>query len=242
MSIVDILIVVFIIVGGSVGFKDGFTKTVINFLGLVLVLVLSFLLKNPISSFLMSVGPFLPFDGLIKGVTVLNIALYEVIAFTIVFSILMIVYKVLSKTSSAFEKALSFTIILGIPSKILGMIFGVIKNYVIVFFVLYFLSMPNFSEVSVVNNSSLKDPILRNTPFLSGIAGKSLDVLEEFKSLSLKYKDSSDSNEFNLETLDLFLKYDITTVDTIKHLKEIGKLKIDGIDSIIQKYEVEDGN
>ena len=239
MSLVDILIVAFIIVGGSVGFKDGFTKSVVNFLGLILVLILSFLLKNPISSFLMSVGPFLPFGGLIKGVTVLNIALYEVISFSIVFSILMIVLKILSKTSSVFERVLSFTIILGIPSKILGLIFGLIKNYVIVFFVLYFLSMPNFSEVSVVNNSSLKDPILRNTPILSGIADRSLNVLDEFKELSIKYKNSDNANEFNLETLDLFLKYDITTVDTIRNLSKSGKLKIDGIDTVLQKYEDE---
>ena len=237
MSIVDILIILFIIVGGMVGYRNGFTKSVVSFLGIILVLVLSFLLKNPISSFLMSVGPFLPFDGLIKGVTVLNIALYEVIAFSIVFSVLFIILKILAKTTSIFEKVLSFTIVLGIPSKILGFVFGILKNYVITFFVLYFLSMPNFSEVSVVNNSKLRDPILRNTPVLSGIASKSLDVLDEFKTLSSKYKNSTDSNEFNLETLDLFLKYDITSVDTIKKLNESGKLKIDGIDSVLSKYE-----
>lgn len=237
MGLIDFLIIVFIITGGLLGFKNGFTKSVAKFLGLVIVLILSFLLKNPISLLLMSIGPFLPFGGLIKGVTVLNILLYEVISFSILFSIFMIVLKVLVKTTSIFEKILNFTIILGIPSKILGLLFGILQNYVIVFFVLFFLTMPNFSEVSVVNNSSLKDPILRNTPVLSIVADKSLKVLDEFKSLSSKYKNSKNVNEFNLETLDLFLKYDVTNVDTINNLKESGKLKINGIDEVLDKYE-----
>lgn len=238
MSLVDILIIIILIVGGISGFKNGFTKSVVKFIGLLLVIILSFILKNPISIILMNIGPFIPFGGIIKGVTVLNIALYEVISFSIIFSILMIVLKVLTKTTSIFEKILNFTIILGIPSKILGLIFSVLQNYIIVFFVLYFLAMPNFSEVSVLNNSMLKDPILRGTPVLSRIGDNSLKVLDEFKDLSKKYKNSKDANEFNLETLDLFLKYDVTSVDTIKSLKESGKLKIDGIDEVLKKYEV----
>lgn len=238
MSLVDILIIIFIVVGGVAGFRNGFTKSVVKFLGILAVLILSFILKNPISLLLMNIGPFIPFGGLIKGVTVLNVLLYEVISFSIIFSILMVVLKVLTKTTSIFERILNYTIILGIPSKILGLIFGVLQNYVIVFFVLYFLALPNFSEVSVVNDSMLKDPILRGTPVLSRIGDNSIKVIDEFKDLSKKYKNSKDANEFNLETLDLFLKYDVTSVDTIKSLEESGKLKIDGIDEVLKKYEV----
>ena len=238
MSLVDILIIIFIVVGGVAGFRNGFTKSVVKFLGILAVLILSFILKNPISLLLMNIGPFIPFGGLIKGVTVLNVLLYEIISFSIIFSILMVVLKVLTKTTSIFERILNYTIILGIPSKILGLIFGVLQNYVIVFFVLYFLALPNFSEVSVINDSMLKDPILRGTPVLSRIGDNSIKVIDEFKDLSKKYKNSKDANEFNLETLDLFLKYDVTSVDTIKSLEESGKLKIDGIDEVLKKYEV----
>lgn len=237
MSIVDILIIIFILVGGSAGFKNGFTKSVVKFLGIFVVLILSFILKNPISLILMKIGPFIPFGGIIKGVTVLNILLYEVISFSIVFSILMVILKIMINTTGVFEKILSFTIILGIPSKILGLIFGILQNYVIVFFVMYFLAMPNFSEVSIVNDSALKAPILKNTPILSSVADKPIKVLDEFKDLRIKYKDSKDANEFNLETLDLFLKYDITSTDTVNSLIESGKLKINGIDEVLGKYE-----
>lgn len=233
---VDLLIVIFIAIGAFVGFKQGFTKSLINFIGLSLVIALSFLLKNPVSEMLMNTMPFFPFGGLIKGLTVLNILLYEMIAFFLIFSILMIVLKVLSMTTSVFEKILSFTIILGIPSKILGSIVGALKNYIIVFFVLYFLSMPNFSEVSIVNSSNLKDPILKNTPVLSGSADSALKLVDEFNLLSEKYKSKTTVDEFNLETLDLLLKYNITKTSTVKKLISSGKIKIDGVERVLEKY------
>lgn len=238
MNLVDILIIAFILTGAFVGFKQGFTRSLVNFIGVILVIIFSFLFKNLVSNIFMKIFPFFPFGGVIKGLTVLNIALYEVLAFCFVFTILMLILKVLSKTTKVFENILAFTIILGIPSKILGMIVGIIKNYIIVFFVMYFLAMPNFSSVSIVNSSKFKDPILRSTPFLSGVASDVVTVLDEFKELSLKYKNTSSTNEFNLETLDLFLKYKITTVQTIKDLKESGKISIIGIDEVLQKYEV----
>ena len=239
MSIVDILIIVFIITGALVGFKQGFTKSLISFIGVVAIIIVSFTFKNVVSDVFMRIFPFFPFGGLIKGVTVLNIVLYEALSFAFVFSILMVVLKIIEKTTSIFEKFLSFTIILGIPSKILGLVVGLIKNYVIVFFVVYFLAMPNFSEVSIVNDSKFRDPILRNTPVLSIFADNAVKVLDEFSNLSKKYKDTSDVNTFNLETLDLFLKYKITTPKVVRNLQNDGKISIKGIDTILDKYEGE---
>lgn len=236
MSIVDVLIVIFIIVGGMVGFKQGFTKSILNFLGIILIIVLSFLLKNYVSNIFMNIFPFIPFSGYIKGVTVLNILLYELLAFAFVFFTLMIIFKVLLRTSSLFEKALNFTIVFGIPSKLLGMLVGLFKNYIIVFFVMYFLALPNFYEVSVVKDSKLKEPILKYTPALSSIADNTLNVVNEFNSIADKYKTIDDSNEFNLETLDIFLKYDVTTVAAVDNLVKNGKIKIENIDTILNKY------
>lgn len=239
MNIVDILILIFILIGALAGFRQGFTKSLVNFLGVIAVIVFSFLLKNPVSEIFMNIFPFFPFGGLIKGVTVLNIVLYEALSFAFVYSILMIIFKILLKTTSIFEKFLSFTIILGIPSKLLGLVVGVIKNYIIVFFVMYFLTMPNFSDVSVISNSKFKNPILKNTPLLSNVAENALDVLNEFKSVSLKYKNIDDVNEFNLETLDILLKYNVTTIKVVKNLQNDGKINIKGINSILDKYEGE---
>ena len=210
-----------------------------NFNGVTLVAVIAYSLKNPVGDFLMSFCPFFAFGGIIKGVTVLNIAVYQIIAFILVFSILMIGLKVLLMATGILETILKFTIVLGIPSKILGAIVGLIENYIIVFFVLYLLSMPNFLEVGFIKESKYREPILKNTPILSGVAESTLEVLDEFKGLTDKYEQSENSNEFNLETLDLFLKYRVVTVDTVKNLVESGKIKIEGIDAILDKYEEE---
>lgn len=239
MNITDILIIVFILLGAVVGFKRGFTSSLVNFIGVILVVVIAYFLKNPVGDFLMSFCPFFAFDGIIKGVTVLNIAVYQIIAFILVFSILMIGLKVLLMATGILETILKFTIVLGIPSKILGAIVGLIENYIIVFFVLYLLSMPNFLEVGFIKESKYREPILKNTPILSGVAESTLEVLDEFKGLTDKYEQSENSNEFNLETLDLFLKYRVVTVDTVKNLVESGKIKIEGIDAILDKYEEE---
>ena len=239
MNIIDIIIILFLILGAYIGFKQGFTKSLVSFLGILFVAIIAYFLKNPVSEFLMSFCPFFNFGGIIKGVTVLNIAIYEIIAFILVFSILIIALKALLLATGILETILKFTIILGIPSKILGSIVGIIKHYVIIFFVLYFLSMPNFVDVEFIKNSNYREPILRNTPLLSNVAESTLKVLDEFKGLSDKYTDTENSNEFNLETLDLFLKYKVVTVDTVKKLENNGKIDIKGMDRVISKYEEE---
>lgn len=233
MNIIDVVILAFIALGAFVGFKQGFTKSLVNCIGYIVIIILAFILKNPISELLMSFMPFFDFFGLIKGLTVFNIALYEIIAFLLVFSILLIVLKILLLVTGIFEKILSFTIILGIPSKILGAVIGLIKNFVIVFAVLYVLNLFN---ITGLENSKLKDQILNNTPILGSLAGETTEVAKEFTSIKDKYTGTTNNNEFNLETLDLFLKYGIVTPETAQKLIDNGKLKITGAESIIDKY------
>ncbi len=239
MNLMDIGIIIFLIIGALIGFKQGFTKSLVNCLGYIVIIFLAFVLKNPLSEWLMLHLPFFDFYGLIKGVSVLNIAIYEVIAFVLIFSILLIILKVLLLATGIFEKILSFTIILGIPSKILGMIIGVIKNYMLVFVILFILALPNFASNDIIKESKFQKPILGYTPLLSNFADKSMKVFDEFADLSDKYKDTKSSNEFNLETLDLFLKYDIVKPKLVKQLIKEDKLHIKGAEKTIIKYEEE---
>ncbi len=234
MGIIDILILIIIAFGGLIGFKQGFTRSLLSLIGYIAIIILAFILKNPLSSFLMSIGPFFDFFGLIKGLTVFNIAVYEIISFVLIFSILLIILKVLMVFTNIFEKILSLTIILGIPSKILGMILGIVKNYIIIFACLYVLALLN---VSIVGNSHFAKPILTKTPILSSISGETIKVMNEFSYLKEKYKNTNSNNEFNLETLDLFLKYNVVSTDTIKKLSDSGKLKVNGTDKLLKKYE-----
>ncbi len=235
MNIVDILIIVFILLGAFIGFRDGFTKALVNAIGVIVVTAIAYVLKNPVSEILMSFMPFFNFGG----ITSLNIVLYEVIAFLLVFSILMIILKIVAVTTGIFETFLKFTIVLGIPSKILGAVVGAIKNYILVFFALYVLSLPTFASWSFINESSYREPILSRTPLLSMVAAQTVSVFDDFASLKDKYENSDNTNEFNLETIDIFLKYKVVTPKTVNSLIDNGKLDIDGIENVLNKYKEE---
>lgn len=238
MNIVDVLILIFLGFGAVIGFKRGFTKQLISSIGLILVVILAFFLKNPISVFLYENLPFFKFGGIFKGITVLNILVYEVIAFFLVLAILLALLKVLTFISGIFEKLLNMTIILGIPSKILGAVLGILENFVLAFVILYVLSLPFFS-INELNESKLKDKILKNTPFLSTHIDKSVTVIDEFIDMKEKYETAVDSNGFNAEALDLLLKHKVVTVESVEKLLEKDKLQIDNIDSVLEKYKGE---
>ena len=236
MEIVDIIILIIILFGAVIGFKRGFTRSLVSALGFIVIAILAFFLKNPLSVLLYENLPFFKFGGILKGVTVLNIALYELLAFVIVLAILGIALKILMVATSVFEKLLKMTIILGIPSKIMGAVVGAVEAFVIVFIVLYVISLPIFN-ISFVENSKWKNQILNNTPVLSAFSKKTMGVVNEFAGIKEKYEDNNkNAEEFNKEVLDLFLKYDVVKVSSIDKLVEKGKLQINNVEEILMKY------
>lgn len=234
----DAAIILILIMGAVVGFKRGFTYEIVSTVGFFLVLILAYFLKNPLSVFLYEHLPFFKFGGIFKGVTVLNIFLYEVIAFLVVASILMFILKIIEKVTNLFEKFLKFTFVFSIPSKIAGMVVGIIESYVWVYIILYILNLPMF-DISLLQKSQFKDTILNHTVILSNATNNSMKVINEFMDLKEKYENAPNATEFNRETLDLFLKYDVITVDSVETLRDKNKLKIDNLDEILNKYKEE---
>lgn len=223
MFLVDIVILLFLGFGFVIGFRRGFTRELVSFVGLVVITILSFILKNPISVLMYKNLPFFKFNYLIKGATVINILFYEIIAFLIVFSILLIILKILIKITKIFEKILKMTIVLGIPSKILGGIVGIIKNYILTFIVLYVLALPIFSLD--IKNTIIGDKILSNSPGLSDVTNNTVQVFDEFSTLVDKYKQENNTEKFNQESLDLLIKYNIISKDNAIDLIDSGKIK-----------------
>ena len=217
MNIIDVIIILIILAGALVGFKRGFTKELVCCVGFILITILSFFLKNPISVFLYENLPFFKFGGIFKGVTALNIVFYEVVAFLIIFALLSIVLKVVLLATSVFEKILNMTIVLGIPSKIAGAVIGALQFFVGVFVVLYVLSLP-FFHIEGLEQSKLNHKILSNTPVLSDFMDNTMKVFEEFSLLKVQYENATDANEFNRDALYLLLKYQIFKVDYVDRL------------------------
>lgn len=67
-----------------------------------------------------------------------------------------------------------------------------------------------------------------------------LVLLMSLRVIKEKYKNESNAKEFNRETLDLFLKYDIVKCDSIDLLIDKNKLDIKKDDPILVKYRNEE--
>ena len=106
---------------------------------------------------------------------------------------------------------------------------------VIVFIILYIVSLP-FFNIDIIRGSELRDPIVTKTPVLNKLAEKSVEVGTEIANLVDKYKIEEDKNQYNLDTLDVLLKYNITKVETVDRLVEKNKIQLVNIDLVLSKY------
>lgn len=235
-NIVDVIIILLLMLWGVIGLKRGVIKQSVMTLGTILIFILSFYLKNPLADFLSLHLPFFNFGGMFKGVTALNIILYQLISFVIVVSILQVVLNILIRVSSAIEKVLKFTIILGIPSKILGFILGLVEGFVVVYIALVFFSQPMFN-LGIFEGSKLTPKILNNIPGVSNIAKGVVNTFNDIYELQNNYyNENQSSNEFNLNAIDVMLKNKVISVNYVEKLEEKGKLRITGLDSVLDNY------
>lgn len=235
MNIIDAIIILVVLLFGIYGFKNGLIRTVVSAIGIILVFTISFALKNPIAEWLSLNLPFFNFWGAFKDVTILNVVIYQSIAFLIVFSILMAIYSFAVKISKFIERILTLTIILGIPSKILGFIVGLIEGVFIMAVVLMFLSLPIFN-LELVHESNLKKGLLESTPIVGNLMKDTSKATNEIMSLKKEFSSNSSKNKFNSESFDIMLKYGIIKVDYADKLISSGKLKIDNANEILNKY------
>ena len=224
----DIIIIMFIILGALIGFKRGIIKQSVITVGMVLVIIFSFLLKNPVSSFLYEHLPFFNLFGVYENISIINILLYEVIAFFIVFSLLSILFLVLVKVSSIVEKLLKVTVILAIPSKILGAIFGIIEYYLIAFIVLFVLMQPvfNLNNEKFFKDSKIKTVMLDKTPIVSSIIKPTVDTVSEITKIT-KDKDDYTDKEFNCKITNIMVKNKVIEKKSLEYLYESGKINKD---------------
>lgn len=236
MNIVDFIILIILLLGAWRGFKNGLIPSLVNVVGLFLIFTLSFFIKQPISIFLYEHLPFLNFAGIFKGITAINILFYEAVSYGITIVILGIVFGILKTLSKGLEKLIHMTIFLTLPSKILGGILGVIESFLFCFILLYIASVVNTTTL-YVKDSKFGMPILKNTPVLSSVSKDLINSGEEIHNVISKNK--NDTNQANLESVDVLMKYDILSYDSANKLIESGKLNIDNIESIVEKYKGE---
>lgn len=235
LNVIDVVIILFILCGGVVGMKRGVFKELVMTVGYLILIIVSLILKNPIAEFLSLHLPFFNFGGEFEGLVVLNILLYQLIAFILAFALLSIIFYLVLYITKIFEKILDFTIILGLVSKFLGLIVGLIEGYIIVFLLCVVLSYPIFNQ-TVVAESTLKEKILNSTPVLSSISKAMTETVDEVVKLS-KTDVKDDKDEFNRQTVDIMLKHDLIEPEYMEKLIDAGKVDVPGMSEIVEKYK-----
>ncbi len=235
MNIIDVVIILIILCGAVVGFKRGVFKELVMTVGFLLVFIIAFYLKNPVAEFLSLYMPFFNFGNSVGGSAALNIIFYQIIAFIIVFSIIMIIFKVILSITGVIEKILKFTIILGIPSKLLGALVGAIEGYILAFIFVFALNQP-ILNIGIMNDSKLKEPILNSTPILTNVVSNIKSTIDDIFVLTSDGMYNSNSNEFNLEAIDIMLKHKVIDVHYVERLIDYGKIRISGIDELLNNY------
>ncbi len=224
MNVVDVIIIALLILGGVAGFKAGVIKKLTDFIGMFVVIILAFYLKNYISVIMYENLPFFNFFGLINGIDALNILLYEVIAFLVIFIALLFVLKVVLMLTGLVEKILKATVILSIPSKLLGIVVGVIEMYVYLFLILVIVSLPIFDS-SFLKDSKMNNFILNNTPVLSGVSGEIIDIYGDVYNIIDNRKNKT-NEQLNEEILKVLIDKKVVTKESAKKLVDRNKIHI----------------
>ena len=238
MNILDIGIVLILIMSAIIGFKRGAIKEIVSLVGIIIVFIVAFAFKGVLGNVLCKWLPFFNFAGNLEGVTVLNILLYQLIAFLIIYSLLFSVYMIVMKISGVVQKLVHMTVILWLPSKIIGAVVAFITGYVMVFVVLLALLIP-LKDTDIFIESRFANYIVYDTPILAGSADNISSSINEVYTLGEELsKGDISKNEANLETMDILLKYKIVSPETARQLIVLDKLDgISGLDSVIKRYE-----
>lgn len=240
MAAIDIVVLLLLVMFGVVGWKQGIIKEAVQLIGMIVILVIAFMFKGELGNIFCKWLPFFNFNGSpIEGMTTLNILLYQVLGFVIIFTVLYAIYTIILKLSGVFQKILDWTIILLIPSKIGGLIIGLLEGYILLFVLLLIITGLPASYTSNFTNSNLVQTIVYKTPILSSaskdVTSSMKDIYELVDEVTQK---KITTNEANLKTVDIMLKYDLVTPKTVEQLVILDKLKgIKGINKVIDKYK-----
>ena len=238
MTILDAVVILFLLLGAVLGFKKGAIRSLVGLVGTIAVVVIAYYLKNPVADLLYNFVPFFDFSGNWQGLVTLNILLYESIAYVLVFVILYGLLSLILRLTGIIEKFLTMTIILGIPSKIIGAVLGFLEAVVFSFIILFVLLQFNGSH-TFIKESTVAMSILDKTPLIGAMVNDTYDAIVEISDLQDKYKDSASKDEYNAEILGIMLRYHVVTPDTTRKLIDNGKLDFAGAEAVLNTFEEE---
>lgn len=234
MSIIDVIIGLLILMGAIVGFKNGAIKEGTKFIGVFVIVIISFLLKDKLMVMLYENLPFFDFFGAIKGLDAINILFYQLVSFIFIFAVLMFALRVVMVVTGLVEWLLKMTVFLSLPSKLLGIVVGLLEYYVYIFVALYILNMPIFN-LGLINESKMGSFILNNTPVLSSCVDDTVKVYTDVWKI-VKNKDDYSDKKVNTLVLATLLDNNLIEIESAKRLVEANYIKVDD-ETILDNYD-----
>jgi len=238
MTLTDYILLIFLLMGVLLGFKKGAIKSLVALIGTIAVVVISYLLKDILAEVLFKYVPFLNFTGEWEGLVTLNILIYEAIAFLIIFIALSSILSILLKISGIIEKILKFTIILGIPSKLIGAVLGFLEALIFSFIALFVLVQFNGTNKYIID-SNVAGLIINKTPFIGNMVNDTYDAIKEINELNKSYKENKDVDHQNREIFNIMLNYKVITPELAQELINNNKLDFAGAQTILDTYKEE---
>lgn len=235
INLIDVVIILCILMAGLAGGKKGAINEIVNVVGIILVYFLSFLLMNPLANIFYKYLPFFNFRGSLDGIVVFNIIFYKILAFLIIAFILFNLYTIILKLSGLLQKLVNATIVLSIPSQIIGFLIGLVQGYIVVFIALTILKIP-CANFNMFNESLFADKIIYKSFILTDSLGNTTQAMHDVFDLVETSKKNS-KNSINLKSLDIMLKYKVVDKETVNMLVDSNKLTgITNIDTVTDKY------
>lgn len=231
MSIVlDIILVAFIILGTYAGTRKGLIKSLVSFIGLVAIVIISYTLRVPLAEFLIDTLPFFNFGGALEGLTAINILIYNVLSFVFIFILLYCILNIVIALTGFIDTLLKFTVIWIIPSKIGGAIVGFLESWIFLFLAIFVFAQFSFSA-GIIRDSHMASIILNNTPvighYLGGASKAAQEIYEEIETYATD--DEKTTEDLNLKILQIEINYGLISSEKATELMEIGKIGLKNV-------------
>ena len=101
---IDVIIITLLLIGAFFGFKKGIIKSIVSLGLVILAIIIAWFLKNPIAAVMYTKLPFFSFTS---STTLINILVYEMVAFLIIAIILLIIVKAVVFFTHLIDKILN---------------------------------------------------------------------------------------------------------------------------------------
>lgn len=224
--VVDIIIIIFILLGMYGGWRRGLIKSIVNLVGLIAVIIIAYSLRYSVAEFLIDNMPFFNYLGF-EGLTTINILVYNMLAFIVIFVLLYCALNIIIALTGFIDTLLKFTVIWILPSKIGGAIVGFLETWVFIFVLLFALQSFNMTANWIID-SKVSNVILNHTPvlgnYLYGATNAARDIYSNINGYDKN--DKSKITDLNLYILQTEISYGLITKEKAQELIDIGKVSV----------------